>query len=271
MVTNTLTFDLFHKSNSIINTTYIEKFWVGLMDGDGSVQVNHWQQKYLQFRLVIKLKNCPENNQLFELITKHIGGSVRQSNEFILWIENFKSKIIQILKIFDQYPPLTRRLQAQIIFMKKCLVHQNIEVYLTTRSKKYEIINKDFLDLFHKSNSKPVENILEKLKRVYFPDYFPEWLSGFIEAEGCFCIRQNKNHSFSIGQKHEFDLLSGLQNYLRTSAKIRTIKSNFYLLETYNRASLLRIIAHCEKYPLLGQKQQSFLKFSSCIKKDYKK
>ena len=28
-------------------------FWVGLMDGDGSIQVNHWRKLSLQYRLVI--------------------------------------------------------------------------------------------------------------------------------------------------------------------------------------------------------------------------
>jgi len=32
---------------------YVHKYWVGLMDGDGSIQVNHWRYKNLQYRLVI--------------------------------------------------------------------------------------------------------------------------------------------------------------------------------------------------------------------------
>ena len=32
------------------DSDYILKFWVGLMDGDGSIQVNHWKKKNLQFR-----------------------------------------------------------------------------------------------------------------------------------------------------------------------------------------------------------------------------
>ena len=32
-------------------------FLVGLIDGDGSLQVNHWQSIYLQFRIIIKLAN----------------------------------------------------------------------------------------------------------------------------------------------------------------------------------------------------------------------
>ena len=56
---------------------YIHKFWVGLMDGDGSIQVNHWKFKSLQYRLVIILKNCSENVTMLNIIAKTIGGSVR--------------------------------------------------------------------------------------------------------------------------------------------------------------------------------------------------
>jgi hypothetical protein len=44
--------------------SYIQKFWVGLMDGDGSIQVNHWRKKALQYRLVIKLRHCSENVEM---------------------------------------------------------------------------------------------------------------------------------------------------------------------------------------------------------------
>ena len=35
---------LFDKNNY---NEYIKMFWVGLMDGDGSIQVNHWRKKNL--------------------------------------------------------------------------------------------------------------------------------------------------------------------------------------------------------------------------------
>ncbi|KAN0053124.1 hypothetical protein ACTA71_008743, partial [Dictyostelium dimigraforme] len=55
----------------------IKKFWVGLLEGSGSIQVNHWKKKNLQFRLEIKLKNCNENFLMFKDIQKAIGGYIR--------------------------------------------------------------------------------------------------------------------------------------------------------------------------------------------------
>lgn len=65
---------------------YIKKFWVGLMDGDGSIQVNHWRKKCIQYRLIIKLKYCSENLFMLNLICKNIGGKVRiiKNNEFVI-------------------------------------------------------------------------------------------------------------------------------------------------------------------------------------------
>ncbi len=42
-----------NKAAQAADKDYISKFWVGLMDGDGSIQVNHWRKKSLQYRLVI--------------------------------------------------------------------------------------------------------------------------------------------------------------------------------------------------------------------------
>jgi len=47
------------------------------MDGDGSIQVNHWGRKSLQYRFVIKLRFCIENFNMLNFIKTIIGGNVR--------------------------------------------------------------------------------------------------------------------------------------------------------------------------------------------------
>ena len=68
----------------------IEQFWVGLMEGDGSIQVNHWRNKLLQYRLIIKLKNTLANEKMLKVISKKIGGNVKISldKENVIWVEN---------------------------------------------------------------------------------------------------------------------------------------------------------------------------------------
>lgn len=54
-------------------------FVVGLIDGDGSLQVgeNHWRRKSLQYRLVVKLKYNEFNKAMLDHIAKHYGGYIK--------------------------------------------------------------------------------------------------------------------------------------------------------------------------------------------------
>lgn len=233
---------------------YIKKFWVGLMDGDGSIQVNHWRKKYLQYRLVLKLKETKKNYYLLHLIKEEIGGKIRKIKSknkfFILWVVDSKKTVINIIKIFDLYPPLTFRMQAQLKFLKDNIIRQNnnnsnnIYYYLKERTNKY----KSFIS--------------KELEIDY--NYFYEWLSGFIEAEGCFCVRKSKNNSFSIGQNTDKDLLTFIKFYLGVTSKLRSFKKEkqtFFVFETYNKNSFQIILNHFAKYPLLGEKLISFNTF----------
>lgn len=234
---NLLKFD----DNNKIN--YIKKFWVGLMDGDGSIQVNHWKYKYLQYRFIIKLKYSIENINMLNLIKNIIGGRINfNKNKFIIWVVDSKIHIIKILYILNCYPPLTSRLQSQINFMKECLKRNDIEWYLSNRNSKY----------LHREINTNVS-------------YFKEWLSGFIEAEGCFSIRNNNNHSFSIGQNNDYYLIDSIKTHFQIISQVRNPYKNFWLVETYRHSTFINIIEHLNKYPLLGEKSNSYLKFKDII------
>ena len=226
---------------------YIKKFWVGLMDGDGSIQVNHWRKKNLQYRLIIKLKIDLHNIDMLNLIKNDIGGRVvfDKKKRFVSWVVDDKILIINIIKIFEKYFPLTFRINAQLLFMKNCLIHNDINLYFYQRKNKYR----------SKIWFKPNLNC----------DYFNEWLSGFIEAESSFNFRVNKNHSFSIGQKNEKKLIDKIKSYFNIQSTIRCVGRDFWVIETYRKSTLLQIIKHCDEYPLLGQKVMSYYKLKKEI------
>jgi hypothetical protein len=230
---------------------YIHKFWVGLMDGDGSIQVNHWRFKSLQYRLVIKLKYCSENLTMLNLIAKHIGGSVRiienKNNQYVIWVVNNRKHILKIIQLFNSYPPVTTRLRAQLAFMLECFLRNDVEWYLNARDKKYINYNIE------------VDNIDYT--------YFNAWLSGFIEAEGCFSIRGvSKNHSFSIGQNNDKHLLEMIKTHFDIKNEVRKVGNRFWCIEVYRKSTLIKIINHCTEYPLLGENLLSFTKFRDLFK-----
>jgi hypothetical protein len=234
-----------------VTSIYIKKFWVGLMDGDGSIQVNQWFNTYLQYRLVIKLKYTESNFSMLTLIAKNIGGNVKMSGSFVLWFENDKMKILEIIKIFDTYPPLTTRVMSQLLFLKGYLFSRDVKAYLIDRNNKYK----------NQSQLIASMNYLECVSR----SYYKEWLSGFIEAEGCFCVRENGNHSFSIGQKDDLYLIESIKNYFGVSTNVRIIDDNFFLLEFYKKNSLVEMLIHFKSHPLLGDKKDSYSKFLKAL------
>ena len=214
------------------------------MDGDGSIQVNHWRKKSLQYRLVIKLKYDTLNYDMLILIAKSIGGYVRIIKQDVIWVVNKKEDIEEIIKIFEKYPLLTSKKICQLEFLKTCLTKNCMNYYLKNRNNKYE-------------------NQSDILKASFeISNYFKEWLSGFIEAEGCFSLRKSNDYSFSIGQNDDMYLIEAIKLYFEASNAVRNSYGKFYALEIYKKEVLKRIIIHCSNYPLLGEKRISFEKFS---------
>lgn len=254
------------KSNLETNPEYIKCFFVGLMDGDGSIQVNHWRMRSLQFRMVIKLSNLPANIRMLNQITAVIGGdvSVQSDGEFVLWVVNDKRRIFNIVKILDSYPPLTTRLKCQLFFLKSCLDLQsspasNVNWMITNRKYKY-------------NHAFTVTGAQELFKMsLNNRHYIHAWISGFTEAEGCFTIRALSScvPSFSIGQNNDLELLLFLSLYFKANSKPRLVQTktwkSFYLFETASSASLFNICTHFNKYPLLGAKEDSFEKFKKVV------
>lgn len=258
---------------------YIKMFWVGLMDGDGSIQVNHWRKKNLQYRLIIKLSNLNSNYNMLILIAKVIGGTVRISKkkDNVIWVVDSKESIKEIIKIFDKYPLFTTRKICQINFMKKCMKlnsmpaeggyprEAGLDWYLLNRNNKYN----DQLYLIKIFNLKLknkylINNLTESHVMSHIvghSEYFKCWLSGFIEAEGCFSIRLNKTNSFSIGQNDDYYLIEGIKQYFNATNTVRNTYKNFYIIEIYKKSVLNNIITHCNNYPLLGEKKESLIKF----------
>lgn len=228
-------------------TEQIKQFWVGLIDSDGSIQCNHWKNKYLQFRIVIKMKK--QNIEMFLQLKKRLGGSVRVAGDFCVWVENRQRRIWKLCEIFDKYPPLTTRVSCQLAWIKRCNEHKSVSIMVQERDKKYLYREKMSVVLY-----------ATDIKSL---SYFPIWCSGFITGEGCFCIRKKGSVSFSIAQKHDLFLVRAINDYFRGSNKVRTLKQEMFIWEVYKKDVLKNIVRHCERYPLLGEKALSFESFKA--------
>lgn len=245
---------------TILSRQQLDAFVVGLIDGDGSLQVNHWRHKILQFRLVVKLSDKPLNYEMLCAIASTYGGNVRRvvKGGYVIWTVNDQKTFTRtILPLFDKYPPLTSRMHLQLKFFLLFFKDQNIDLYFKLRNSKY--IDRDKITPLLFFNNK-------KQEKGSTPFYFSDWLSGFIESEGSFTNRSSGTSSFSIAQNHDYYLIEAIRdfygvNHLTISNKFGKVSG--YPLHEISIASLsgvTRVIYHC--IPLLqGYKYHQLIEF----------
>jgi hypothetical protein len=250
-------------NGSSVSPEYIKAFFVGLVDGDGSLQVNHWRYQSLQFRVVIQLKLLDDNKRMLEQIQSIIGGSVRVTTnpDRVLLVFNSREHIAKVLlPIFAAYPPLTTRVRGQLRFIHTCLAltgtpRENTKWYMDNRGDKF---------------AAPLHPY--SVNEMLSLPYIKPWISGFIEAEGCFTLRAKSSNvlSFSISQNSDYNLIKlfGVYLYSANSVQVKQAKSGktLYLFEVYASSSLLILHNHFKQHPLLGAKATSFALFLDQLK-----
>lgn len=227
----------------ILSPQQLGPFTVGLIDGGGSLQVNHWRKKNLQFRLVVKLADKHLNYDMLEKIAKIYGGYVKKGNatrdknsSYVQWIVNDQKTLHRsILPLLKEFKPLTSRMRLQYEFFTKFILNPNLELYFLERQNKYK--NRDA--------------ITPLFTACKVPNYFTEWLAGFIEAEGSFSHRVKGNYSFSIAQNHDFYLIEAIRNYyglqhITIQTKInKTTADPFYEFSVGSAKGTRQVIDHC--------------------------
>ena len=230
------------KPKRTLSRQQLDAFTVGLIDGDGSLQVNHWRYKILQFRLVVKLSDKPLNYEMLCLLAATYGGTVRRGKDnktsYVQWIINDKKTFLRtIVPLLNTFPPLTTRMQLQFHFFKKFLLNPEVDLYFKERGLKY--------------------NGRESITPLFttIPTYFGDWLAGFIESEGSFSNRTNGLSTISIAQNHDRYLIEAIRDYygvghLTISAKSGKVSgSPLYEVSLASFVALDRVILHCA--PLL--------------------
>jgi LAGLIDADG endonuclease len=199
------------KLSDINYEKYIKLFWIGLLEGDGSIIVDILKKpnSYFRVRFCITLKNLKSNLLMLKLIQKVLKGSVRieRKDKYVTWSSSGKKNILELFKLLDKYPLLTSKKQCQFEFAKNCL-GQN--------SAKFISKNRDFKYI------KQIDKVVYHNNNFIMPIYFKYWLSGFIEAEGCFSLKYDKRRGksygqFSIGQNYDYYLIQSINKFFESN------------------------------------------------------
>lgn len=237
------------------NEEELKQYFIGLLEGDGTITVDKIHKSKYRIRIIISLKLHSKNIEMLTLFKNLIGGNLITSNKYVTLTLSSKKDLESVLLIIKKYPFLTSRKICQLNFALNCqsIPHNKFKI---KRDEKYInqnlIINKNTLYYNDK-----------------FPFYFPSWLSGFIETEGNFTLLRYKNggikkHQFSIRQNKDYYILDMIRKYFHSNNIIYKDKNSLkdhYRIYIGGYTSKLIIYNHFSKYPLLGEKEISFTKF----------
>ena len=237
---------------------YIEQFFVGLLEGDGTITVDFVRNNKKRVRIFIAIKNLEENRFMLNLIQKYIGGRVviERNNRYVTWYATSRTDLAKVFAILAKYPLLSTRKLCQLDFAKDYI------------DSTHDISKQEFTKL-RDDKYKNQEAMLDwNDKNFVIPKYFPAWLSGFIEAEGHFKIVKTANNSircsqFIIGQNYEKHLLKAILNYLnKENNKISFTLSKkgvtYYKIHLGGSDIRSFLDSHFNSYPLLGDKNTKY-------------
>lgn len=233
------------------NPEYIENFFIGLLEGNGTITTDIIRNKIFRMRIAVRLGLDDKNIEMLNLIKNKIGGTISVNKKYVTLIIVSKKDINYVLSIIDKYPLLTSRKICQLNFALNCLKGKILSSeFITKRNNKY--YNQD--------------DIAKNITKIP-PYYFPCWVSGFIEAEGNFNLLKYKTgkiktHQFNIGQNYDYNILNLIKIYFNSNHTIVKDNNNrdHYRISIGGKSKIL-IYQHFFKYPLLGEKLISYNKW----------
>jgi len=224
-------------------------YLVGLFEGDGYFSITK-KGKYLTYEVGIELSI--RDVQLIYKIKDLLGVGIvsfrkRNNIEMVaLRIRNKDHLKDFIIPIFDKYPMFSNK-QYDYLRFRDALLSDIIKYEDLPKYRGTESLN-------------TVESIISSY-------YFPAWLVGFIEAEGCFSVyKLNKDDnylvaSFDISQTDGDILISAIRKYLSFTTTIYLDKTNCSKLKVTGVRSIENIIKFLQGAPvkLLGNKKLQYL------------
>ena len=251
-------------------------FLVGLIDGDGYIQISKTTKGYITIRLVICL-----------------------SLEDISSLEYIYSvlKIGKIQKYRDYKNPICKLIinktdLQEVIF--PLLMHHNIFFLTESRRAQFDLamfIFKNDLKLYNLISSqgqiKEIPTIFELPKTAL--DYlslpfFNNWLVGFTNAEGSFCpchrsgcgprgIKKNNDASFQLKQRIHLQLFEALKLLFKTKRSISIEKdkySQFSVSSKTDIQTVLNFFSFSGLHPLIGLKSIQYFKWLTKLQNSHR-
>lgn len=234
-------------------------FLVGLIDGDGYIQITKTSKGFIAIKLIIGL-HLRDISTLEYIVSVLEIGKIQINKDHkspnCKWIVN-KTDLQEIL-----FP---------------LFLHHNIFFLTSTRRSQFDLA----MHIFY-SNIKLFNLIsnLESIPTVFeLPDspsdyislkFYCSWLVGFTVAEGSFAIKKNMDACFQLKQRMDLNLFESFKLFFSTKTKIYEEKDKYHQFVLSSKIDIQKVITFFSfsgHHPLVGLKSIQYLMWLENLKK----
>ena len=232
-------------------------FLVGLIDGDGYIQITRTTKGFIAIKLTICLS-------LEDLSTLEYIHSVLNLGKITIYPDN-RNPICKLI--------INRTDLQEVIF--PLLIHHGIFFLTNNRRAQFDLamfIFKNDLKLFEKIPNKEIPTIFQLPKTALeFLNlaFFNNWLVGFTNAEGSFFIKNNNDGCFQLKQKIHYHLFEAFKLLFNTKREISIEKGEYMQFSLCSKTEIQKVInffSFSGFHPLIGLKNIQYLKWLTNLK-----
>jgi len=255
--------------NSITNFQMDDGFghWIaGMADGDGSFVITTIARKQIQCSFSIRLRD--DDLAILELACKTTGlghiyrnSAYGTSNPMAAWTINSKSECLSLISFFDQYFLRAKKRRDYEIWKKTVILltsAHNPETWETIRKLKRQLDEIRCYTPQLQINSPITED-----------NGFGYWLSGFIDAEGCFRVhkvRKGTYYGCTFSLKLRDDdgtILQAIQKQTKIgSLKLDTFRTGnskpCMVWSVSSMGDCQRLVQFLDQFPLRAKKSKDY-------------
>ena len=237
-------------------------FLVGLIDGDGYIQITKTTKGFIAIKLIICLS-------LEDISSLEYIYSVLKIGKLQIY-RDLKNPICKLV--------ISKTDLQEVIF--PLLIHHNIYFLTESRRAQFDLamlIFKNNLKLFNQIshyNKVPTVFELPKTSLEYLSlAFFKNWLVGFTNAEGSFCIKKNNDACFQLKQRIHLQLFEAFKLLFNTKRKILLEKNKYIQFSLSSKNDIQKVInffSFSGLHPLIGQKSIQYFKWLTNLQNSYR-
>jgi hypothetical protein len=237
-------------------------FLVGLIDGDGYIQITKTTKGFIAIKLVISL-------HLEDLSTLEYINSILKIGKITINRDHRSPNCKLIINRTDL---------QEILF--PLLIHHNIFFLTDTRRAQFDlcmyIFNNDLkvFELIPNINKINTNfNYPTKASDYLKLTFFNNWLVGFTNAEGSFLIKSNNDACFQLKQRIHVELFEAFKLLFNTNRKISIEKDNYNQFSVSSKTDIQTVIQFFSfkgNHPLIGLKCIQYFNWLNFLKKSYR-